>query len=957
MVDAAGNAGSGAITSANYAVDTAAPTAGIALSDSALAAGEGATVTITFSEAVTGLTLADLSADAGTLSGLASADGGVTWTATLTPLAATASATNVITLAGNSLADLAGNLNGGATSSATYSVQTVRPTASVTLSDSALKVGETSIVTIAFSEAVSGFSNADLTVANGTLAPVSSTDGGITWRATFTPNAGITDATNTVTLDNTGVKNGAGNAGSGATSSANYAIDMVRPTATIALNDRALKIGETATVTITFSEAVSGFTNADLAVEHGTLGALGSNDGGVTWRATLTPDAATRATGAIRRATSGVADLAGNPGDTQVTSSTYSIDTWVRTDKREANIDGAPSTSVTAIDPATGLAMVELTVPVILAFDPAPALGRPGVADIPLGIAPTGLMVRLPVGAGVVAEGPATLLAHTQAMADLISRIDSSTDAGSPEQGEMRAQAHGFLDGLGTGALVETRTLTLSSGTNFPAGQAIEIVGGAVAAAPGSADSSAIGLVIDTNGLRPDVVLQLDGVEFAAIIGAATIRGGAGRNPLIGNHAAQNFSLGDGDDFGAGGGGNDLLAGGAGNDLLLGGTGDDVLQGGRSDCGEWTFLINPAGALVGRHALATFQPGATEDVAVAELNQGAVGLGFVGAKASQLVELALLYDAAFTRAPDLGGLEFYARGLTTASAVMKSFFGSSEWLAAGNEGLSDTAFLEKMYQQVLHRGPDKPGFGFSLNALAGKDAAPLARTDFMTAFALSQEHRAMLAGGDGIVVGRGTQVREGDWFAGSGDDRLAGGPGNDLIVGGDGIDTLVFSGKLDDYRFLLGSDGQLRVEDKASGDLDTISGIEKGEFGDGTIGLSFSQADPKMLQSVALLYQVVLDRAGDADGFGFWVGSHDSSAHMAKMFLESAEFARHYGTLDDAHFVATLLANSGIGATGSIAAGWEAWLGAHSRADLVVALIGDPAVAGVQFGTQGLWLV
>jgi hypothetical protein len=34
--------------------------------------------------------------------------------------------------------------------------------------DSTLKIGETSLVTITFSEAVTGFTNADLTVANGT---------------------------------------------------------------------------------------------------------------------------------------------------------------------------------------------------------------------------------------------------------------------------------------------------------------------------------------------------------------------------------------------------------------------------------------------------------------------------------------------------------------------------------------------------------------------------------------------------------------------------------------------------------------------------------------------------------------------------------------------------------------------------------------------------------------------
>ncbi|EPN66145.1 BNR repeat-containing glycosyl hydrolase, partial [Pseudomonas syringae pv. actinidiae ICMP 19101] len=124
-----------------------------------------------------------------------------------------------------------------------------------------MSIGETSLVTITFSEAVSGFNNADLTVENGTLSAVSSNDGGITWTATFTPTANITDTSNLITLDNSGVANASGNTGSGIISSNNYAIDTALPTATIVVADSALSIGETSLVTITFSEAVSGFTN------------------------------------------------------------------------------------------------------------------------------------------------------------------------------------------------------------------------------------------------------------------------------------------------------------------------------------------------------------------------------------------------------------------------------------------------------------------------------------------------------------------------------------------------------------------------------------------------------------------------------------------------------------------------------------------------------------------------
>ncbi|EJM66552.1 Ig-like domain-containing protein, partial [Pseudomonas sp. GM55] len=191
-------------------------------------------------------------------------------TATFTPTVGVNDSSNLITLNNTGVSDLAGNTGSGTTNSGNYTIDTVLPTATIVVADNALKIGETSLVTITFSEAVTGFTNADLTIANGTLTAVSSSDGGITWTATFTPTASITDTTNLITLDNTGVQAVAsGNVGSGTTDSNNYAIDTVRPTATIVVADTALRIGETSLVTITFSEAVSGFTNADLTIANG----------------------------------------------------------------------------------------------------------------------------------------------------------------------------------------------------------------------------------------------------------------------------------------------------------------------------------------------------------------------------------------------------------------------------------------------------------------------------------------------------------------------------------------------------------------------------------------------------------------------------------------------------------------------------------------------------------------
>ncbi|HSV83645.1 MAG TPA: Ig-like domain-containing protein, partial [Ramlibacter sp.] len=186
-----------------------------------------------------------------------------------------------------SATDTAGNTATGAGDSLTLDT-TAPVVASVTMSDTALKIGDTSTVTIAFSEAVTGFSNADVTVENGTLDTLTSSDGGLTWTATFTPSSNIEDATNVVTVA-ASYTDVAGNDGSGG-ASANYAVDTKAPVvASVTMSDTALKIGDTSTVTIAFSEAVTGFSNADVTVENGTLDTLTSSDGGLTWTATFTP--------------------------------------------------------------------------------------------------------------------------------------------------------------------------------------------------------------------------------------------------------------------------------------------------------------------------------------------------------------------------------------------------------------------------------------------------------------------------------------------------------------------------------------------------------------------------------------------------------------------------------------------------------------------------------------------
>jgi len=97
-------------------------------------------------------------------------------------------------------------------------------------------------------------------------------------------------------------------------------------------------------------------------------------------------------------------------------------------------------------------------------------------------------------------------------------------------------------------------------------------------------------MVIDASNLPSGTILSLQNVEFAVIIGPASIFGGDGQNTLYAGTGSQFIVLGpdddvlhggDGDDTVGSKGGDDLLFGDNGNDTLFGGEGNDQLHGGR----------------------------------------------------------------------------------------------------------------------------------------------------------------------------------------------------------------------------------------------------------------------------------------------------------------------------------------------------------------------------------------
>ncbi|MBS1187871.1 MAG: hypothetical protein H6R04_1889, partial [Burkholderiaceae bacterium] len=190
------------------------------------------------------------------------------------------------------------------------------------------------------------------------------------------------------------------------------------------------------------------------------------------------------------------------------------------------------------------------------------------------------------------------------------------------------------------------------------------------------------------------------------------------------------------------------------------------------------------------------------------------------------------------------------------------------------------------------------------------------------------------------------------------DNLLYGMRGNDTLIGGAGSDTAGYTGALADYRIVLGTDGEVRIVASASGDIDTIREIELGDFAGTTVDLGFTQASADTLQTIGLMYQIVLGRAGDVGGVNYWAGQEMDAVSLAKCFTGVPEFDVLYGTMDDTAFLTNLYQNALLREpdAGGLAY-WDSYLDSHSRAELIACWVNAPELLATQFGTEGLWLV
>ncbi|MET0265805.1 MAG: Ig-like domain-containing protein [Duganella sp.] len=987
-----------------YAFDQSAPSVAITSNVPVANGVTPAVITFTFSEAPVGFSAANVAVSGGSLGAVTATSDPRVFTASFTPTSGVASGSASIAVTGG-YTDLAGN-NGGAASIPSLQIDTVAPVAAphggVQFSNDSGAAGD--LVTNNPAQSISGTLNAPL--AAGDVVQVS-LNGGQTWiQATVNGlNWNLPGQTLPSNGSGTLVVRVADAAGNFSTAqSLPFTVDTNAPTVTISAGATTVAPGEGITVTFTLSDP-GVLTAGNIVVSNGTLSNFSGS--GTTYTAILTPSGTAAASISVPGQL--FTDLAGNANQASAPL-VVAVGPAPTAPGQSSTVDGVLLVTQSGIDGRTGMVTRTVTVPTITNVrNEDQATSHANLADIPLGIVANALgvgstlTVSLPIGIGFEASGPAELLGGSMAMLDLIGRIDDHTAAGDPVRTAMEAQARQFLAGQGAGELEQHGTIRLSgvgagdntwllvTGDTPVQGGTLPMGGNLAGASPLSSASSSssvsaaatpanaeIALVIDARALS-GAGIELDDVDFAAIIGGARVQGGAGQNFVIGDDAAQHITLtsgtendtlygnggndilgsGSGNDYLNGGDGNDILFAGAGNDVLVGGAGNDVLQGGRTDSGQWRFYLRADGTVEGVHQLALFDTTSTEIVSGAELNSGVAKLTFAGAAAARLENLSLLYHAAFDREPDLGGLSFWSVQNMSVQEYAAGFLIAPE-AENGLMKLSNHDYVTTLLRNTLDRAPTNAELD---SYVARLDAAPgaAARASVLADIALSAAHKAAWWTSNGMALGSELLTQEQGWIAGSGDDRLEAGSGANLLVGGDGVDTAVFTGAADSYHVVLsntpGGAADVLIGQSADA-MNTVRQIELGEFTGATRDLTFTQAASATLQEIGMLYQLTLDRAGDYAGFQLWLGSGLHGAALANGFTRSVEFMQRYGTLDDAAFVAQIYRNAtNTGPDQAVASRWETYLETHSREEMVAQLAVDTTLVGIQHGTNGLVLI
>jgi hypothetical protein len=195
---------------------------------------------------------------------------------------------------------------------------------------------------------------------------------------------------------------------------------------------------------------------------------------------------------------------------------------------------------------------------------------------------------------------------------------------------------------------------------------------------------------------------------------------------------------------------NDSLTGWGGDDRLVPGSGNDVIDGGSGiDRVEY-----PAYA-PGRFAITKIENGYAITDRTGEFGTDTLinvervrlsGTNFAIDIDGNAGQVYRLYQAAFDRVPDLGGLGYQINAMDkglTLQQLASNFIASDEFRIRYGSNLSNGDLVTQMYRNVLHREPEQAGYANWLGAL---DHGDLTRSEVLCQFSESAENKAQVIG-------------------------------------------------------------------------------------------------------------------------------------------------------------------------------------------------------------------
>ncbi|MCL1052120.1 Ig-like domain-containing protein, partial [Shewanella abyssi] len=300
--------------------------------------------TFSFSESVTGFAIGDISLSNASVTNFSGS--GASYSATITP---TAAGSVTVDVAADVAVDSANNGNTVAAQlSATYDAS--QP--SVTISGASGDINAAFSASFSFSEVVTGFDAADISVSNASVSSFSGS--GATYTALITPTAAgsvTVDVAANVAMDSA-------NNGNTAAAQLTATYDASQPSLTI--TGASGDINAAFTATFSFSESVTGFDASDISVSNASVSSFSGS--GATYTALITPTAAGSVT--VDVAANVAMDSAnnGNTAAAQLTATYDASQPSIAITGASGDINAAFSATFSFSEVVTGFAIGDISV-------------------------------------------------------------------------------------------------------------------------------------------------------------------------------------------------------------------------------------------------------------------------------------------------------------------------------------------------------------------------------------------------------------------------------------------------------------------------------------------------------------------------------------------------------------------------------------------------------------------